>query len=294
MLSQYLENKELVSLYLATKPGEQVDLEVAAKAAIEWSRALKAAARAVDDEKEYRVTLVAAEPGSKRWLAKIEESKINQLAVEAKRRWDNVPLIIRLGLAAAVVLPVTYQETKEAYFGDEGFSEKELQQLDEVVNKADADPEVETHRKSMYRQCQRDRTITGLGGGVPDRHEWRPSLIIPSNRFAEGEGLFELQEEEPEEKPVFQTLDVILVSPNLDNPRLTWVFRQEGIAGTIKAAMADEKFLAALGNSQVKEKFHSPIHMKIKLKIIHVAKDGEWVVKHGGRSVVEVISPAIA
>ena len=291
MLAEYLENKELVSLYLATAPGEEVDLEVAAEAAIEWARALKAAARAVDDSKDYRVNLVAAEPGSKRWLAKIEESKINQLTIEAKRRWENVPLIIRLGLVAAVVIPVTFNDTKEAYLGDDGFSEKELKQLKEIHGIAEDDPEVRKHRKSMYRQCQRDRSIVGLGGGVPDREEWRPRLIIPANRFAEGEGIFEPEEEEPEERPIFQTLDVILVSPNLDNPRLTWVFRQEGIPGVIKASMADERFLSALENSQVKEKFHSPIHMKIRLKIIHILKDGEWVVKHGGRSVVEVIAP---
>lgn len=94
MLTQYLERKDLVSLYLTTEPGEEVDLEVAAEAAIDWARALKAAAQAVDDTKDYRVRLVAAEPGSKRWLAKIEESKVNQLAHEAKRRWENVPLIM--------------------------------------------------------------------------------------------------------------------------------------------------------------------------------------------------------
>lgn len=291
MLSQDLADRELVSLYLDVAPTEEVDLEIAAEAAIEWAKALKAAARALDDSKDYRVNLVAAEPGSKRWLAKIEESEINKAALTAKEKWENIPFIIRVGLTALVVLPVTVPETWDAYFGDKGFSEKQMAQLREVAKVRD-DPELQKHKKAMYRQCQRDRSIIGLGGGVPDKENWRPSEIIPANRFPEGAGLFDLQEEAPEEKPIFQTLDVVLVSPNLDNPRLAWVFRQEGIPGTISAAMADEKFLAALEASQVKEKFHSPIHMKIKLKIVHVLKDGEWVVKHGGRSVVEVISPA--
>lgn len=291
MLSQELADKELVSLYLDVALNEEVDLEVAAKAAIEWAKALKAAARAFDNTKEYRVNLVAAQPGSKRWLAKIEESRANQAVVAAKQKWDNIPLIIRLALTAVVVLPVTAKETYDAYLGDDGFSDTQLEQMREVIGKAADDPEMQEHKREMYRQAQRDRSIIGLGGGVPDRENWRPLVIIPSNRFAEGTGLFELQEEEPEEKPIYQTLDVILVSPNLDNPRLTWVFRQEGIPGTIKAAMADEKFLSALENSQVREKFHSPIHMKIKLEIIQVQKNGGWAVKHGGRSVVEVISP---
>ena len=258
MLSQELADRELVSLYLDIAPAEEVDLEVAAKAAIEWAKALKAGARAVDASKEYRVNLVAAQPGSKRWLAKIEETSINQAALSAKQKWDNVPLIIRLGLTAVLVLPGTAKATYDAYFGDDGFSEKQLEQLREVTDKASESPEMGKHKKEMFRQALRDRSIVGLGSGVPDRENWRPATLVPSNRFAEADGLFELQEEEPEEKPIFQTLDVVLVSPNLDNPRLTWVFRQEGIPGTIKASMADERFLAALEQSQLKEKFHSP------------------------------------
>lgn len=293
MLTQDLADRKLVSLFLETQPAEEVDLEIAALAAIEWARALKAGARAIDDSKEYRVSLVAAEPGSKRWLAKIEESEANQAVVRAYRKWQNVPLIIRLGLMAVIVLPVTAKDTWDVYFGEEEFSETQLKQLREIRDQAGADPETVKHKQEMFRQCQRDRSISGLGGGVPDKEEWRPKEIIPANRFPEGAGLFELQEEEPEEKSVYQTLDVILVSPNLDNPRLTWIFRQDGIPGTIPATMADERFLRALENSQVREEFHSPIHMKIKLKIVQIFKDGEWKVKHGGRSVVEVLSPAI-
>jgi len=291
MLAQDLANKELVSLYLDLAPGEEVDLEVAAEAAIEWARALKAAAAALDGSKEYRVQLVAAEPGSKRWLAKIEESKINQTTISAKEKWENVPLIIRLGLVGLVVLPITAKDTWDVYFGDDGFSETQLEELEKLRDSGTRDLEFDKHKKNMFQQCQRDRAITGLGGGVPDREDWRPDTLFPANRFAEGAGLFELQEEEPEERPIFQELDVILVSPNLDNPRLSWVFRQEGIPGKINASMADEAFLTALESSQVKEKFHSPIHMKIKLKIVHVLKDGAWKIKHGGTSVVEVISP---
>lgn len=45
-------------------PQKTIDLEVAANAAIEWSRAIKAASTAVDPSFKYRVGLIAAEPGS--------------------------------------------------------------------------------------------------------------------------------------------------------------------------------------------------------------------------------------
>lgn len=194
---------------------------------------------------------------------------------------------------AVFVLPVTAKDTWEVYFGDDGFSDKELVQLREVYEKADEDPDTAKHKKEMFRHCQRDKAIIGLGCGVPDRPGWRPNQIVPADRFAEGAGLFDLQEEEAQEKSIHQTLDVILVSPNLDNPRLTWVFRQDGIPGTINASISDDRFLKALEDSRVRETFHSPIRMKIKIKITQVLKDGEWVVKHGGRTVIEVISPEI-
>lgn len=293
MLAEYLADRELVSLFLETAPTEEVDLEIAAEAAIEWARALKSAARAVDDSKVYRVNLIAAEPGSKRWLAKIEESSANQAVVNFYRKWQNVPLIIRLGLMAAIVLPTTAKDTWDVYFGDGGFTDKQLEQLRDIGEKVSDDHDTIKHKREMYRKCQQDRSITGLGCGVPDRPNWRPDAIVPANRFAEGDGLFSLEEEPPEERPIFQTLDVILVSPNLDNPKLTWAFRQEGIPGTIKASISDERFLKALENGRVREKFHSPIRMKIKLKITEALKDGEWTVKHGGRTVIEVISPEI-
>jgi hypothetical protein len=284
--------QDTVSLYLDLAPSAQVDLEVAAKAAIEWARALKAAAMAVDPSFEYRVNLVAAEPGSNRWLAKVERSNVNQAIERAKSKWENTPLIFRMGIGLAVVIPITVIPTYDFYFGDDGFSEKQKVELHDVFEKASQSPTVKVHKTGIYKTSQRDRNIVGLGGGVPDRENWRPRDIIPSNRFAEGAGLFELEADIPlRERTVPQTLDVILVSPNLDNPRLAWVFRQEGIPGTIKASMNDEKFLAALESQVVRETLRTHIPMKIRLEIKQRNIDGEWVVIRRGRSVVEVISP---
>lgn len=47
MAEAALDLREAVSLYLELKPNEEVDLEVAAEMAIQWSRAMKAAAAAM-------------------------------------------------------------------------------------------------------------------------------------------------------------------------------------------------------------------------------------------------------
>ena len=108
-----------VSLYLDVSADELVDLEVAAAAAIEWSRGLKAAATVLDDKFEYRVSLIAARPGSSKWLAKVERSRPNQAAERIKKTWEEVPLILRWTISLAVVIPVTAVPTYKYWIEDD-------------------------------------------------------------------------------------------------------------------------------------------------------------------------------
>ncbi|MCV2877632.1 hypothetical protein OE699_02100 [Sedimentimonas flavescens] len=286
-------SEDTISFYLDLKPDKIVDLEVAAKAAIEWSRAVKAAAMAADPTNDYRVSLVAAEPGSSRWLARLESSKANQIAKDIQSGWEQVPLIFRHAVALAVVIPVTAYPTYDFYFGDDGFSETQMHQLEEIFEKATKDPTVKAHQQQMYREVQRDPNITALGGGVPDGPDWKPPEMIPANRFAEAEGLFEPKDEKQEgERTIPKTLDVILVTPRLENAQRAWSFRQEGIPGTFNAEMKDAKFLAALEQSGIQERLRANIPMRIRLEIKEEMVNGEWRVKRRGRSVVEVLSPS--
>lgn len=284
---------EAVSLFLDLKPNERVDLEVAASAAIQWSKAIKAASTAIEPGFEYRVRLIAAKTGSSKWLAKIERSQINQVVKDVRSGFEEVPLILKVAVAAAAFAVVTAVPTYDFYFGDDSFTPEQMEQIQEAFNKAASDPEVKAHRKAMYREVQRDTNIIGLGGGVPDTEDWRPPQIIPARRFAEADGLFEMHEPDVEDdnRTIFQTLDVILVTPRLVNAELAWTFRQEGIPGQFNAMMKDAKFLAALEASGIHETLRANIPMTIKLEIKEIRVNGEWKVKRRGRSVVAVLSP---
>lgn len=282
-----------LSLYFDTAPGELADLEVAAAAAIQWAQGLKAAALAVDPDCEYRVSLVAAKPGSSNWIAKVERSKANQAAKQVAAGWKKVPLIMRLAIGLAVVIPTTAKPTLDYWVGDDGFSETQKKELAEIYEKAAKDDAVTAHRRSMYKVAPRDRKITGIGTGVPTTDDWKPAKTIPANRFAEADGLFELQPEEPSERTVPQTLDVVLVTPRLENAPRVWTFRQEGLPGTFNALMKDRRFLAALEQSAIRETLRSNIPMKIRLEIRQRNIDGEWKVTRQGRTVVEVLSPSV-
>lgn len=282
-----------VSLYLDVPSDELVDLEVAAKAAIEWARGLKAAAAAVDDGYEYRVSLVSAEPGSSKWLARIERSKANQIAKDVKKGWEELPLILRWSIGLAVVIPVTAVPTVKYWTGDDQFSHEQLKQIEDTVRKAADEPAVKAHRQAMYREVQRDKKIRGVGGGVADRPNWKPKHTVPANQFAEAEGLFEPQEPPADERTITPELDVILVAPNLHNAARAWTFRQDGIPGTFTATMKDKEFLRALERSTVRERFRADIPMRVRLEIKQELVNGEWKVKRRGRTIVEVILPRV-
>ncbi|WP_375187727.1 hypothetical protein [Sphingobium yanoikuyae] len=290
MVDKPLDLTEAISLYLDLKPLEAVDLEVAASMAIQWSKAAKAAGRAIEPEYDYRLTLIAAKPGSSKWLAAIERSPINQAALRVKRGWERVPLILRWSIALVVVIPATAVPTWEYWVGDESFSETQVNQIDQAVKKAITDSDVQNHKKSMFRDAQKDGNIKGVGGGVPNSQDWKPKNLVPSNQFAEADGLFEVQEE-AKERRISRVIDVILVSPDLENAHKTWVFKQDGIPGQIRAIMKDDAFLVALENRSVQEDFRTEIPMTIRLETTEKRIDGKWKVKRKGRVVTEVISP---
>ena len=284
-------DSDALSFYVDVQPGELADLEIVSSAAIAWSQAVKAAALALYPEDEIRVSLIAAERGSSNWLAKIERSSINKGAERLARGWKTLPLVVRLGIGLVVVIPVTAKPTWEYWTGTEGFSEQQKEELRDIVSETRT-PSVASHQQQMYRIVQRDPKITGLGTGVPAT-PFRPKPIIPANQFALADGLFNLQEELPAERVLTPTLDVVVVTPRLENAQRSWTFRQEGIPGTFDAIMKDQRFLAALDRHAVREQFRSNIPMRIRLEVKERMVEGEWKVPRRGRPVVEVISPKV-
>lgn len=283
-----------LSFYIDTAPGELADLEVAAAAAIKWAQALKAAANALNPDCDYRVSLVEARSGSANWIAKVEQSAPNRALKRVERGWKKMPLIMRLGIGLAVVVPMTAKPTIDYWLGNDGFSDTQKAELEAIYKKVAEQPAVKAGRQSVYKEAQRDPKIRGLGTGIPEGDNWKPKNTIPANQFAEAEGLFEPQKaEEPEERIVSQELDVILVTPRLENARRAWTFRQEGIPGSFNAEMDDANFLAALDRSGIHETLRANIPMSIRLEIKQERIDGAWKVKRRGRRVVEVISPVV-
>lgn len=290
---------DTLGFYVGVRPGEYADLEIVAAAAIAWAQSIKAAAANLYPDEEIRISLIAAEPGSSRWLAKVEKSAINKTAESLKARWKKVPAIMQLTLGLAVAWPITIVPTI-GYYSDEikaaakalGLTSEQVEKAKAQADKARASPSVDAAQKQVFKALQRDPKITGVGSGIPTGKAWKPPLI-PSSQFAEADGLFRPTDMAAHERILPLTLDVILVSPQLENAARTWRFRQEGLPA-FGAVMRDKVFLAALDRDAVKERMRTKIPMTIRLEVKQRLIGGEWKDVPRTRSVVQVISPRIS
>jgi hypothetical protein len=293
-----VDPRDTLGFYVGVKHGELADLEIVAAAAIAWSQSIKAAAAALYPDEQIRVSLIAAEPGSSRWLAKVEQSSANKLAEGAKNKWRATPAIVQLTIGLAVAWPTTILPSINYYkdqFRDAakalGIGEDEAELAKLAADKARAEPAVEAAHRQVFRTLQRDPKITGVASGIPTGKGWRPPLI-PSDQFAEADGLFRPAEPAPHERIFSRTLEVFLVSPQLENAPKTWKFRQEGLP-PFGAVMRDKTFLAALERNAVRESIRTKIPMTILLEVKQRFVEGEWKDVPRTRSVAKVIAPKI-
>lgn len=289
---------DTLGFYVGVREGEFADLEVVAAAAISWVQSVKAAAMLLCPEETIRVSLIAAEPGSSRWLAKIERSTSNQIAENAKQKWQRLPAIVQMTIGLAIAWPITIVPTYNFYRDQIAAAAKALgltgDQVEKATKKADkirAAPSVENPQKQTFRTLQRDPKITGVASGIPIGSAWKPPLI-PASQFAEADGFFQISEAAPHERILPLKLDVLLVSPRLENAAKTWRFRQEGLPA-FGAVMRDKTFLAALDRNEVRESMRTKIPMTIMIEVKQRMINGEWKDVPRTRSVVRVIAPKV-
>ncbi|MGB7127168.1 MAG: hypothetical protein WBD42_10120, partial [Methylovirgula sp.] len=176
------------------------------------------------------------------------------------------------------------------YFGEKpSFTEQDRQLMHELLEKLMQNQDVVEHRQKFFGTIERDKSITGAG--ISEGHHDEPIILVPRNQFAERSGLWQiLPPDDPQERTTHPILDVTLVAPALVSTPRAWTFKPAGLP-EFTATMKDRNFLAALEHSHVREQLRVGIQMTIRLEVKEKMVDGTWTVKHGGRSVIEVISP---
>jgi len=278
---------DILGLYFDVEKGKGVDLEVAAAAAIEWAQAMRAAMAAIDPQADFRIEMIGQRDGSL-WVF----AKIGKVLARALDGWDKLPRAQRIAIAFAIFVATTGYPTYDFYFGDHGFSDRQKEELREIIQQAKSAPGFEDHKQKMFKIAERDSSIKALG--VAAGFKSKPDISVPRDQFPEFGGLWAVQvhEQSPTQRILTPELDVILVAAQFENAPRAWTFRQEGLP-SFRAIMKDKAFLNALESADVQERFRMRIPMRIRLEIKEVLQNGEWKLARKGRSVVKVISPEV-
>jgi hypothetical protein len=280
-----------ISLYFGLKEGDRADLEVIATAALQWVEAVRAAAREIEPTAQIRVELINADESSLRLNAILDwiEEQLSRI----EKGSDRYRRIRKLAIALAIFVPTVGVPTYHFYFGEKptlSLNEEDRRLLNELLERTRQNPEVGAKRQKFFKTLERDPSITGAG--VSEGHSEPPMVLVPSEQFAERGGLWAIVDDEEQERTTYPIVDVVLVSPVLIPTPRAWTFQPAGLP-EFTATMRDKHFLAALEQDHVRERLRTGIPMTIRLEVKEKKVDGAWVVKRGGRSVIEVISPKI-
>lgn len=282
-------SSETLSLYFQLQEGRKADLEVVAQAALAWAEGVRAAAKAIDPHANVRIEMVDAHESSLifnniiRFLEDHIETKLKRI----EQGGEKLKRTRKLAIGLAMFLLVTGPSTWDLYFGDGEFTTEDRETLKQLAETALADEDVGTARRKFYKALERDPSIVGVG--VKERPSDKAIVLVPSNQFPEGAGLWDL-EEQVQERVSRRELEVVLVKPALTRTPRSWTFKVPGLP-EFDAVMRDENVLKRGG---LPEEMHDGITMRIRLLIKEELIDGEWRVARGGRSVEKVLYPEIS
>lgn len=290
-----------ISLYFTLKPGRRADLEVVATALLEWLEAARSAAREIDPAANIRIELIDADEGSLRLNTILQWAEAQLERIDAGG--GQYPRLKKLAIALAIFVPTTGIPTYLKYFGatptielkdqDRKLIEENNRLLNELIGRAQKNPDVGIRKQNFFKTIERDPSITGAG--ISEGSKIEPIVMIPSDQFAENGGLWAIAPavSEADERTVHPVLDVTLVSATLLPTPRPWRFRPDGLP-EFNAVMRDEAFLSALDADHVKERLRTGIRMTLRLAVKEIRVGDSWITKpRARRSVVEVISPKV-
>lgn len=280
-----------ISLYFDVPKGQRADLEVVARATLEWVAVIRDIASVIAPDLEFEIEFIESEDGSV-WL-----SSLLQAVKEGDRK--ALATIATTVVAFFALGPALHLQTDigDAFWARLGHShEVEISEADKVeivarLAQAIDETAVEQHRQRLVRQAERDGDIRGVGVSLEPIPEG-PVAQIPRAHFpAYGAAL-------PTERPSFQKdtkvrqdVRVKVIRANLEEgePRPRWRFAEGDTRWS--ADIEDEEFVLALNLDR------TGLHLAVgQTLIVDVAIDqrfidGAW--EETNRRIVRVIEPRI-
>ena len=228
-----------VGLYIGLVEGGQLDLRVAARAALSFDSFIRKLVEEIEPGADIELNLIQGEIGSLNLIsslrARVSKQTLNALALVAAGWLANE--FLSFGVQQVfdhLVFGLQDEQVQE-------IGEDDLRRIAEACVKAKADPEIAQSHKELTSALAEDRDVTGVGLTVLG--EKKPRRLMPRSEFHRVSAhaqLMQVAQERGETRPVPAVLELVLTEPVLiDKPR-KWRFLMGKTE--ISAKISDEAF----------------------------------------------------
>lgn len=261
-------SEQPITLYFDLEPGQKADLEVAARAAIAWSRAIKELAFLIVPETEIAIELRS---GSESSLG------LNALIRALKRRVPRERLkLVAKGLALFFLGGISQyalEQGLDAIFDPSGDELRLTPDELAAILRAAQSPQVQVHIVEVYREIEREPAIKAVG--VTTEAGTRPSHLVPREEFVSRSRLPEPVVETSDRRSRKTGMEAILIRPVLSGATdRKWRFHTEH--GEQSFVMADDEFLARTRGDGAPLPMVAGLRMHLEVTLTEDLIDGVW------------------
>jgi hypothetical protein len=228
-----------IGLYIGLREGGELDLRVAAQAALTFDTFMRRLVEAIEPGAEIELSLIQGEVGSLNLIsslkAKVSKQTLSALALMAAG-WLGGELASYTVQQVFDHLKTNLPEAQAQQIGDD-----DLRRIAEACVKAQSSPQIAESHRNLTSKLAEDEDVTGVGITLPG--EKAPKRVMPRQEFSKvderAQSLLR-PDETPNVRTVETKRELILTEPVLiDRPR-KWRFllgKQE-----ISATVTDEVF----------------------------------------------------
>ncbi|ODT62173.1 MAG: hypothetical protein ABS77_07595 [Phenylobacterium sp. SCN 69-14] len=285
-----------ISLYLDLEKGVAPDFDVALKAALAWSTAVKEIAYVVDPGVQIRLEFDGTYEGSLGFNARLRAVLTKaQEAAQRVRTTATDPQVIRTAIVSATIWAMmnlaeyTFSRVMDHLTGAD--AAPEVQALSEADKTDIANRVLEGLRneaarqpvRTMYRELERDPGVKGVG--VTARPDARPTEVVPRSEFRAMSGRVVPKTQTIERRVVPERMRVVLVKPVLERGDRRWGFK--GPSGEFGASIKHDAFIEAVLSGTTAVPMVEGIELTIDLETTEEFEGQVWVPKK--REVVNVV-----
>lgn len=228
-----------IGLYIGLRDGGELDLRVAAHAALSFDSFMRKLVEAIEPGTDIELNLIQGEIGSLNLISSIK-ARVSKHTLKALA-------LVAAGWLGGEISSFGVQEVLAYLFSGlteeqvQEIGENDLRRLAEACVKATTDPQIAASHKELTTTLAEDEDVTGVGMTLPG--EKTPRRVMPRRDFpaiAERAQILQQADIEGDRRMVPSTKELILTEPVLiDKPR-KWRFlmgKQE-----ISATITDEIF----------------------------------------------------